>query len=85
MVNSPGRRALRGSERSTGWMKLFRDKCWGASGSIRFACGEVTDCYLTPDISAIHSTREAMLLQVLEPLFEGQWEQPTAVDPIDRR
>ena len=46
----------------------------------RLPGGEVTDCYLPPDISAIHSTREAMLLQALDPLFEGKWEQLRAVD-----
>lgn len=42
--------------------------------------GRVTECYLPPDVVPIHHTREAMLLQALEPLFRGRWDRVRAVD-----
>src|SRR5262245_51981689 len=46
----------------------------------RLPDGQVTECYLPPETIEIHSTREAMLLQVLDPLFKGKWEQIRAID-----
>jgi tRNA (mo5U34)-methyltransferase len=46
----------------------------------RLPSGQVTDCYLPPDVAEIHRTRETMLFHVLEPLFQGRWDQVRAVD-----
>src|SRR5262245_50894964 len=61
----------------------FSRGCTGMSASVqeqvlgrkwfypfRLPDGRETDCYLPPETIPIHSTREAMLWQVLDPMFK---------------
>ena len=42
--------------------------------------GRVTESYLPEDVLKIHETREQMMFQVLDGLFEGQWENLRCID-----
>ncbi|HJQ37746.1 MAG TPA: class I SAM-dependent methyltransferase [Thermoanaerobaculia bacterium] len=42
--------------------------------------GAVTEVYIPEEIAGIHSTREQMMGNVLDPLFGGRWSETTAVD-----
>src|SRR5262249_43019568 len=42
--------------------------------------GAVTETYLPEDVTPIHTTREQMLFQVLDPIFHGRWHTVTCVD-----
>ncbi len=48
--------------------------------AFRLPGGEVTDCYLPSDLAEIHTTRETMLLGVLDPLFASRWGDIRALD-----
>jgi len=42
--------------------------------------GQATESYLPAEALAVHSTRIAMMDSVLHPMYDGQWDQATAVD-----
>lgn len=46
----------------------------------RLPSGAFTETHLPEDVASIHLTRERMLFQVLDPIFDGRWDDVTCVD-----